>query len=239
MASFVYIERKSPIVQNECPYILGMDWRFLLAQKSLVNGIVFAAVIKEPEEALPKNLLAKASWRKPQNLGKLEIIVAEASEIEVHEPVLSASEDSDAWYFGRNDKLGVLLQYMDPELRRTGDYVAHTSVHHHEDTIETYHLLYGACVIERRNVKTGWRETVHMGRGFFEVSLAVPPSWQHPVIARYNMPSIMLIASTPPKNIRDDHHQDGRFRDVFPDVIDSYTQRSSGLSAAAKEAGNL
>ena len=141
-------------------------------------------------------------------------------------------------YFGENNKLGMLLQYLGHDVKRTSDIVAHTSVHHHEKSVETYHLLHGACAIELLDIHTGKRDTRQMMNITGQHSLTVPTGWQHPVIARYQTPSVMLIVTNPPNNSRDDHHSDGLFKDLFPDVIASYTQRTRGPSETAPEAGN-
>ena len=122
-------------------------------------------------------------------------------------------------------------------MRRTNDAVGHTSVHHHNEGVETYYALRGAAVAELRDIHTGSRNTVRLviGGG---LSLTVPVHVQHPIVMTYQVPSVMLIASNPPNNSKNDHHYDGLFRNVFSDVIASHIQRTRDLSATAPEAGN-
>ncbi len=237
MVNFVCVTEESRPGQEGHVYNVTANLNPLLVPNWPLEGAILAAIIKERHEPVPQTWLAGAAWREPQSLGRLEIIVCESSQLETHELAVSGSKDSDALYFGQNDKLGMLMQLLDPAVSRTGDPVAHTSVHYHEQTAETYFLLYGACSIELRHPSTGERETVDMFNWFGQASLIVPPGWQHPVVARYSVPSVMLIVTQPPNNTKSDHHySEQSFRDVFPRVIASGIRRTRGPSAAAKEA---
>ncbi|MBI2143413.1 hypothetical protein HYU20_03680 [Candidatus Woesearchaeota archaeon] len=204
------------------------------------EAAILTAVIRQHGEPTPE-LEQQApgfSWHEPLKLGDLEVIVTESSRFNVHEPVPSDSDDSDAHYFGRNDELGVLLQYLGPDAWRTGDAVAHTSVHHHENGRETYYLLGGTASVELRDFRTGTRMgnalPLELGVGQearYIKGFSVQPYVQHPVVARNGTGSIMLLVTNPPNNTKSDHHYDGKFRDIFADVIASSTQRTRGPSA--------
>lgn len=236
MASLVYVTH-SPILVRRVP----LD---LISFLQPPGKMLFAAVIKGQDEPSPElRKLPDFSWHEPQKLGNLEVIVTKTPLISVHEPMPSESDDSDALYFGRNDKLGILLQYMGPEAWRTHDPVAHTSVHHHKISRETYYLLDGAASIQSHNLETGERKQVlqrDLENEFYTYrrGFTMQPFTQHPVVVS-NGHSVMLLVTDPPNNTRSDHHQDGLFREIFPDVIASYTQKTRGPSGAAKEAGSL
>lgn len=205
---------------------------------------VLTAIIRQLGEPTPElKQQTSLKWLEPQKVGNLEVIAAESSEVKLHEPLPSDSEDSDALYFGKSDRLGILFQYLGPNAWRTKDPVAHTSVHHHKTSLEGYHLLDGAALIELRNIRTGERKQVLRRElesqvGVYLRGFTVRPYEQHSVVASNGTYSAMLLVTNPPNNTRSDHHQDGLFRDLFPDVIASYTQKTRGLSAAAKEAGS-
>ena len=231
---------KSSIPTPNNHYIVRQNIPLVLTsylQNPAIGEVILTAIIKELDEPLPEEWLREVSWRKPQRVGRLEIIVSENSQFEIHEPV-HGSDDSDEVFFGENNERGMRLQYLGHDVRRTSDIIAHTSVHHHEKSVETYHLLHGACAIELLDIRTGRRDTRQMMNINSHRTLTVPAGWQHSVVARYQTPSVMLIVTNPPNNSRDDHHSDGLFKHLFPDVIASYTQRTRGPSEMAPEAGN-
>ena len=179
--------------------------------------------------------LTGVAWRKPLQVGQLEVVVSEGSQLETYEPRASGSEDSDALYFGHSIGQGLLLQYLGPDAVRTGDGIAHTSVHDHNE-LETYKPLYGLAVAFLRNPKSGETDKVEIGRiGDGQQSLTVQSGLQHPFVALE--PTIILIKTTP-EFVRDQvhgysstHNSGPPFRTLFPEVIASYTQRKRGLSA--------
>ncbi len=221
-------------VTNSYGSILVRHFPLRLVSSLRTGPAILTAVIRQHGEPTPELEEQKLFvWHEPLRVENLEVIAAKDSEVELHDPVESGSEDSDALYFGRSDKLGILLQYMGPTAWRTKDAVAHTSVHHHEASKETYHLLHGAASIELRDVRTGkmrevLQEEPEDSAAAYLRGFTVRPYEQHPVVASKGMNgthSVMLLVTNPPNNTRSDHHQDGLFRDLFPEVIAFYTQR--------------
>ncbi|MBI2550265.1 hypothetical protein HYV83_03740 [Candidatus Woesearchaeota archaeon] len=199
---------------------------------------VLTAIIRQHGEPTPElGKRTKLKWHKPRRVRNLEVIVAENSQFEMHRPRQSGSDDSDALYFGKNDKLGILLQYLGRDAWRTNDAVAHTSIHHHEISSETYYLLDGAASVLWHDVERGNRRLVsptELGNqvGGYLRGFTVRPYVQHPVVACNSKHSVMLLVTDPPNNTRDDHHPDGLFRKLLPpEVIAFYTQRTRGPSA--------
>ncbi|MBI2580754.1 hypothetical protein HYV85_03000 [Candidatus Woesearchaeota archaeon] len=217
MASLIYVTN-----DNNSLFVMRVASRLVGFLPS--GAAILTAVIRRRGEPTPEleQQAPGISWQEPLKLGDLEVIVTKSSQLNVHEPVPSDSDDSDAHYFGRNDELGVLLQYLGPAAWRTKDAVAHTSVHHHEKSRETYYLLDGIASIKLRYFKTGDRIEVlptELGVGQAQGYLrgfTVQPFIQHPVVASNGTHSIMLLVTNPPDNTKSDHHYDGSFRDIFP-----------------------
>ncbi|HIG98789.1 TPA: hypothetical protein HA231_05195 [Candidatus Woesearchaeota archaeon] len=179
------------------------------------TDVVLAAFIKQEREktefALQKVLSQHPSWK----VGGLEIAVV-SSQLNFHLPE-RGSPDSDALYVARNDEFGILLQYLDPAVRFSGDAVSHTSVHGHYNTIETYYALYGWPLVLVKNQATGKEVLTRLGTGRANHRLTVPLGNIHPVIA-LGGPTLTLIVTSPSNNTKNDHHYAGMFREVFPDV---------------------
>ncbi len=245
MAVFVYADKASisqDIQVRRLP--IASLGTFYSARRS---GTLLAAVIKQQDEVdsawrqqLPEKLVDRDYCT--VDLGGIEFIVIESA-LDICDKVPSGSEDSDSYKVGSNDDLGLLIHYMGSEAWHTNDPVAHTSVHHHEESTETYLLLHGAAAIELRNINNGERRTVkplelgsHQQIGFVR-GVTIPLNWQHPVVS-VGKHSIMLISTTPPNNTKSDHHYDGLFKDLFHDVIASYTQRTHGPSATGLIGGS-
>ncbi len=251
MATFIYVQRVlSQITEDPYNYKVlrfsASETNFRLVEAIMQSGVLTAIIRQQGEELLGEfEEKTKTGKFRAISLGGLEFIVLH-SQLIVHEPVPSQSPDSDAFYFGENDKLGLLLQYLGPEAWRTHDPVAHTSVHHHTEGEEAYHLLHGAASIILRAVDAAnltqlpeSTRIIRMGldkRG--DGKFTVPKFTQHPVIGEGGVPSVMLIVTNPPNNSRNDHHYKGLFREEFAGIIASYTQRMRGLSAAGLEGGS-
>ncbi len=240
MATFIHVQSVSSQITGN-PYkalrFSASESNFNLAQ-AIVTSSVLTAIIRQQGEKLPGEFAGMIKTKTAIGLGRLEFIVLH-SLLTVHEPVPSESADSDAFYVGENDGLGLKLQYLGPEAWRTRDAVAHTSVHHHTEGEETYYLLHGAASIILRDVAAvnltqppESTRIIRMGlNGAHSGVFKVGPYFQHPVIGKGEVPSIMLIATNPPNNSKSDHHYDGNLRDTFAGVIASYTQRTRGPSA--------
>ncbi|MBI3036440.1 hypothetical protein HYY73_01610 [Candidatus Woesearchaeota archaeon] len=237
MASLIYVTNT-----NNSLFVRRITLQFV----SLLppEAAILTAVIRQHGEPTPElEQQTHLAWHGPLRVGDLDVIVAVDSEVKLHDPVGSDSEDSDALYFGESDKFGILLQYLSPKAWRTKDVVAHTSVHHHEKGRETYYLLGGTASVELRDFRTGTRmgnaSPLELGVGQeagYIKGFSVQPYVQHPVVARNgtgSIGSIMLLVTNPPNNTKSDHHYDGKFRDIFADVIASHTQRTHGPSGGA------